>query len=401
MKKLFSRLFDKKTTLPPVKIEKVLSTLSEVTDWGLVEHNIPEVWKKTVGSGVTVAVIDTGMPRHEDIGDNAVLGLNCIPNQDPYDNHGHQTHCVGIICAKDNEHGMVGVAPGSKALCIKGLSDSGSGTYSGLIEALDYCIRSQPQPDVVSMSLGGSGMSSEMHEKIKTLHRMGIPVICAAGNSGNGGVNYPAKFPETIAVGAYDSSGDIARFSSKGDEVDFAAPGVKIYSTYLNQKYARLSGTSMACPFMAGVVALLISKWKSENKLNYTVDEIKTMLMQFADDKGIIGKDRDWGYGIVDVDGMLLGKSPEPKPEPKPGPKPKPAPEPEPQPEPTPPPTSKPKDNWFKRNVAWVMCGTFVLIAIIIYLTTLISSTEEIYVPYITEDGEVLWDKKYENDPNR
>ena len=112
---ILKKLFDKKTTLPPVKVEKVLGSLSEIEDWGLVEHKIPEVWKKTRGEGITVAVIDTGMPRHNDIGDNAILGLNCIPNQDPYDNHGHQTHCVGIICAKDNDTGMVGVAPETKA----------------------------------------------------------------------------------------------------------------------------------------------------------------------------------------------------------------------------------------------------------------------------------------------
>ena len=99
----------RETTLPPVKVEKVLATLSEIEDWGLVQHNIPDVWKHTKGEGITVAVIDTGMPRHDDIGDNAILGLNCIPGQDPYDNHGHQTHCVGIICAKDNDKGMVGV----------------------------------------------------------------------------------------------------------------------------------------------------------------------------------------------------------------------------------------------------------------------------------------------------
>ena len=318
------QLFEKKTTLPPVRVEKVLTSLSEIEDWGLIQHNIPKVWEKTKGKDILIAVIDTGMPRHDDIGENAILGLNCVPDQDPYDNHGHQTHCVGIICAKDNDKGMVGVAPKAKSLCIKGLNDSGSGTYTGLNQALQYCI--EQKPDLVSMSLGGSSMSDEMHEKIKTLTKMNIPVICAAGNSGQQGVNYPAKFEETIAVGAYDKNGDIAYFSSRGDEVDFASPGVSIYSTFLNQQYSRMSGTSMACPFMAGVVALLISKWRKDGKKNYTVDEIKGMLMQFADDKGIIGKDKDWGYGIVDADYMLIGTKPKPKPKPKPEPKPKPKP---------------------------------------------------------------------------
>ena len=326
--------------LPPVIVERVVSTLSEVKDWGLIQHNIPDVWKETKGQNIIVAVIDTGMPKHNDIGDNAILGMNCIPGQDPYDNHGHQTHCVGIICAKNNDKGMVGVAPEAKALCIKGLNDNGSGTYTGLVNALQYCIESKP--DIVSMSLGGPTGSPEMHEKIKKLTEMNIPVICAAGNSGQTGVGFPGAYPETIAIGAYDRNGKIAQFSSRGKEVDYAAPGVKIYSTFLNQQYSRMSGTSMACPFMAGVVALLISKWKREGKSNYTVEEIKTLLTQFADDKGIIGKDVDWGYGIVDVDGMLIGSIPEPSPEPKPGPSPEPKPEPSPEPKPEPSPEPKP-----------------------------------------------------------
>ena len=389
---ILKRIFDKKTTLPPVKLELVLSSLSEIEDWGLVEHNIPKVWQKIKGKGVTVAVIDTGMPRHEDIGENAVLGLNCIPGQDPYDNHGHQTHCVGIICAKDNDRGMVGVAPLAKSLCIKGLSDSGSGTYMALNQALQFCIDSKP--DLVSMSLGGRAPSKDMHDKIKTLTRMNIPVICAAGNDGAAGVNYPAAFPETIAVGAYDKYGRIAGFSSKGDQVDFAAPGVQIYSTYLNGRYARMSGTSMACPFMAGVVALMIAKWKKDNKHNYTVDEIKTMLMQFSDDKGVIGKDKDWGYGVVDVDRMLIGSDPEPEPEPEPEPTPEPEPEPEPTPEP------EPKKPWLTKKLTWIVFGVMLTVIMTVFGLSFCTSDDfEIpNPPYIDEHGNVDWDKKFEMD---
>ena len=394
------RLFDKKTELPTVIIERVLTSLSEVEDWGLVEHNIPKVWKKTRGEGVVVAVIDTGMPRHADIGENAVLGMNCVPNQDPYDNHGHQTHCVGIICAKDNDTGMVGVAPKAKALCVKGLNDSGSGTYTGLNNALQYCI--EQKPDIVSMSLGGGSMSVEMHDKIKTLTKMNIPVICAAGNSGMSGVNYPAKFEETIAVGAYDKHGKIAKFSSRGEEVDFASPGVSIYSTFLNQQYSRMSGTSMACPFMAGVVALLISKWKKAGKIDYTVDDIKKQLIKYSDDQGIIGKDKDWGYGIVDADYMIIGDNSEPKPEPKPKPKP----EPKPEPKPAPPPIYKPRPGkdkpWLTPKVTWIVFG--VMLSIILIATGLSYCSDDVEIPnppYIDDAGNVDWDKKFENDPNR
>ena len=155
---------------------------------------------------------------------------------------------------------MVGVAL-DKMYFSKSISKM-DGTYYGLAEALDYAI--EMKPDVVSMSLGGPAPSSVLHDRIKTLYEMNIPVVCAAGNSGDGGVNYPAAFDETIAVAAYDRWGKIANFSSKGEKVEWAAPGVNIYSTFLNNGYASLSGTSMACPFITGVICLMLAIHKKQ-----------------------------------------------------------------------------------------------------------------------------------------
>ena len=367
--------------LPPVTVEKVMSTLAQTKDWGLIEHNIPDVWKETQGEGVKIAVIDTGMVNHSDIVDNAVFGKNCIDGEDEFDANGHQTHCVGIICAKNNSTGMVGVAPKAKCICIKALSNSGSGSYNSLAAALEYCVAIKP--DIVSMSLGGTNPSPKIHYLIKKLHKFNIPVVCAAGNSGMSGVNYPAAFPETIAVAAYDKYGKIAQFSSRGEEVDFSAPGVAIYSTYLNNMYARLSGTSMACPFIAGVIALQLSKWKSKGEKR-TVDELKQVLIQFSDDKGQLGKDNDWGYGIIDTDRMILenaDKDPVPVPEP--------APEPAPEPKP---------DSWIRKNIAWVVLGVFVLAACIVAILNYNEVVDIPSPPFIDEFGEIDWDEKFNFD---
>jgi len=341
-------------SLPKYEVNETVSSLSQKIDWGLKQLNVPDTWKVTRGEGITVMVIDTGHPNHPDLNDNTKPGRNFIDGESMFDDNGHQTHCTGIICAQDNAHGMVGVAPESNCLSVKALSRSGSGSYAGLAAALDYAI--EVQPDLVSMSLGGSMPSTEMESRIKKLYAMNIPVICAAGNTGEGGVNWPAAYDETIAVAAYDKFGEIAYFSSRGDTVEWAAPGVDIYSTYLNGTYASLSGTSMACPFIAGVIALMLSKHKKQEEATgmndcKTVEDIRNHLLKYTKDKGESGKDNSWGYGTIDVKGLILNDPveeedpftpPQPEPEPEEDPEedpftpPQPEPEPEPEPEPDP-----------------------------------------------------------------
>ena len=398
----------KRTTLPPVEVQEVLTVLTQQQGWGVKQLKIPDLWKTTQGEGVTIGVIDTGVPQHDDLDENILEGINCIPGEDQYDNHGHQTHCVGIIAAENNNTGMVGVAPKAKCLCIKGLSDSGSGTYGGLIKALEYCLEinydGTRRVDIVSMSLGGSSPSPQMEEVINKLTDAGIPVICAAGNDGAGGVNYPAAYDNSIAIAAYDSKGRVAGFSSKGPEVDFAKPGVNIYSTYLNNRYAKLSGTSMACPFMAGVVALMISRFRQKGE-EYTVEKIKKQLIARSDDKGVIGKDESWGYGVVDVYQLITGEKGDPPVSPTPTPTttstPAPTITPTPsttsQPAPTPTMTSEPKPVK-KNNIAWIVLGVFVTLAIIFATYSCVSETDIPDPPYIDENGNVDWDKKFESE---
>jgi subtilisin family serine protease len=362
------------TNLPPFEVENVFATFSQITDWGLRQLNVPKTWTVTDGDGMTAMVIDTGHPVHPDIGDNARRGENFIAGEPIEDENGHQSHCTGIICAKNNEMGMVGVAPGAKCISVKALAKNGSGSYVGLAAALDYAIK--VKPDVISMSLGGSAPSEQLHSRIKKLYEMDIPVVCAAGNTGQGGVNYPAAYDETIAVAAYDKNGNIAYFSSKGEQVEWAAPGVGIYSTYLNNGYASLSGTSMACPFITGVILLMLAKHKKQVELVggendcKTVEQIREHLLKYTDDKGTVGRDNDWGYGVIDVEDLILvgdeggpiKKPVKPIPNPTPTPTPTPTPieeepvEPEPPEEPVEPPKKK------KDNTIFIIVGVVALL---------------------------------------
>lgn len=384
-----------KTSLPPVEVQDVVQTLSQKQGWGWTQLNIPNLWKKTKGEGITIGVIDTGVPQHTDLDENVLEGINCISGENQYDNNGHQTHCVGIISAENNGFGMVGVAPKAKCLCIKGLSDKGSGTYGGLIKALEYCLTTRhdgtKRVDIVSMSLGGKKPSAQMKAVIDKLVAAGIPVICAAGNDGSGGVAYPGAFDNTIAVAAYDKTGKVAKFSSKGPQVDFAKPGVDVYSTYLNNSYARLSGTSMATPFMAGVVALLMSFRKERNK-PLSVKQLKNLLISKADDKGLIGKDESWGYGIVDVEELLdTDTPPAPKPTPTPD---RPTPTPE-KPEPTPKPIRMP---WLTPRLTWIVFWIMLTLIITAGVVSYVLDDEPDLpdAPYIDDQGNIDWDKKYE-----
>lgn len=456
--------------LPKVTVERNfrLNDLNQVVDWGLKQLNVPETWQITRGEGVTVMVIDTGHPEHADLSDNIIPGKNFVPGEDIEDLNGHHSHCAGIICASDNKIGVVGVAPKAKSISVKALDKNGSGSYGYLAQALDYAI--EQKPDIVSMSLGGNMPSADIESRIKKLYTMNIPVVCAAGNTGSGGVNWPAAYDETISVAAYNKWGDIAHFSSRGASVDWAAPGVDILSTYLNDEYATLSGTSMACPFLAGVIALMLSKHKKTEELTgvndcKTVEQIRAHLDKYTMDKGTIGHDHSWGYGVVQVRDLILSDPlehedgilpdlpeepvanqpgddnpftpdfPEPEPdEPEDNPFTPDFPEPEPDiphpfpdaPEESPPCACPDRCTWPRtcppcpdidqpvtpaepkksKKTLWIALGVGAIILIGVLASVLTTPPNERRgyledLPYVDEDGNVDWDKKYDLDPNK
>jgi subtilisin family serine protease len=224
-----------------------------------------------------IAILDTGIDSaHPDL--NVVGGVAC--NGSSYaDGNGHGTHVAGTAAAKDNDLGVVGVAPGARLWAVRVLDNSGSGTWASVICGIDWVTGNADVIDVANMSLGGSGSEGNcfdggLHEAICSSVNAGVPYAVAAGNNAVNAANYvPATFPEVMTVSAladfngapgggaastcrFDQDDTLADFSNYGDDVDLMAPGVCIYSTWMGGGYNTISGTSMATPHVTGAAAL-------------------------------------------------------------------------------------------------------------------------------------------------
>ena len=225
--------------------------------WGVDRIDAEWAWP-IAGSGVNVAVLDTGIDKdHPDLDDNIQGGINYVPkgrrvNPGAWDDdNGHGTHCAGIIAAENNDIGVVGVAPEASLYGVKVLDRRGSGWVSDIIAGLDWCDKNGMQ--IVNMSFGG-GYSSSL-ETACNAASASMVLVAAAGNDGGADI-YPAAYDSVIAVSATNSSDGLASFSNYGPEIAIAAPGVNILSTYKGGGYATGSGTSMAAPHVAGTLAL-------------------------------------------------------------------------------------------------------------------------------------------------
>jgi subtilisin family serine protease len=282
----------------------------EVLPWGIDRIDADLTWGQTTGDPIRVAIIDTGIDvKHPDLMDNLKGGVSTVWYTTSYnDDNGHGTHVAGIVGAIDNTIGVIGVGPKIDLYAVKVLDRRGSGYLSDVIEGLDWAIANGMQ--VVNMSLGTSVYSESFEEAMKKVNKAGIVQAAAAGNSGpdDNTVLYPAKFSEVIAVSATDGSDTIAFWSSRGPEIDLAAPGVSIYSTYKGQTYKTLSGTSMAAPHVTGAAALVIDK----KTCDYNSDgicspaEVQQRLEAMAEDLGAVGKDNLYGAGLVDAEKAVM-----------------------------------------------------------------------------------------------
>jgi len=265
--------------------------------WGPRIIEADYAWNTTIGDpSVLVAVVDTGIYyTHSDLAANYVaLGYDWVNmDADPMDDHGHGTHCAGIIAAVlNNGIGIAGLAQ-VRVMAEKVLDSGGGGEWewvaNGIIHATDC------GANIISMSLGGYGYSELVHEAVKYAYDSGVLVIAAAGNENTNMKLYPAGYDEVIAVAATDQYDNKAWFSNWGDWIELAAPGVDIYST-VPWGYESWSGTSMACPHVAGVAALVWSR--HPNKTN---DWVRLWLRYTADDLGEPGFDVYYGYGRVNA----------------------------------------------------------------------------------------------------
>ena len=268
----------------------------QTTDWGVNRVNAPEAWSYGhTGAGVKIAVLDTGIAPHSDL---SITGGVAFTGRSYVDDNGHGTHVAGIIAAKNNSIGVVGVAPAAQLYAVKVLDRKGSGYVSDIVAGIDWAITNNM--DIINMSLGSSSKSDTLEAAVNKAYSKGILLVAAAGNSGTTvtsmeNVEYPARFDSVIAVAATeDVNNSRASFSSTGIQVEVSAPGVNIKSTYLNNSYVTMSGTSMATPMVSGNLALL----KQANPL-LTKTELRDLLDERVIDLGAEGKDSLYGFGLI------------------------------------------------------------------------------------------------------
>lgn len=228
---------------------------NQVTPWG-----ITRVGNYTDESDNThVAwIIDTGIDLdHPDLNVDVSKCKSFISNSDPNDQNGHGTHVAGIIGAKNNSIGVVGVAAGCKVVAVRVLGANGSGTISGVIAGINYVAANGTAGDVANMSLGGGAYQS-LDDAVKNAASLGIYFAVAAGNDGSNANNYsPARANGTniYTISAMNNKDIWASWSNYANPpVDYCAPGVSIFSTYKDGSYATLSGTSMATPHVTGLL---------------------------------------------------------------------------------------------------------------------------------------------------
>jgi subtilisin family serine protease len=285
-------------------------------DWGLNKIQAPDAWQAGyTGKGVIVAVIDTGVSytnadlagkvwiNKAEIAGNGIdddhngyfddiYGYDFV-NKDgnALDDNGHGTHVSGIIAGSRNGTGVTGVAYDAAIMPVKVLDASGSGSFANVASGILYAVNNGA--NVINMSLGAWGaVSSTVQSAITYAISHGVIVCLAAGNDGKTTPTYPAILAETvggIAVGAVNSSTVVASFSDGAGTTtpyDYVeAPGVTIYSTYLNGGYAAMSGTSMATPYTAGVAALLLSA-KPNFASNWSTEQLESIITSTATSMG-------------------------------------------------------------------------------------------------------------------
>ena len=280
-----------------IESEVIFTINEDIIEWGIAKVEAPKAWEQGyTGAGVKVGIIDTGIALHDDL--IIAGGANFVDTASSfYDDNGHGTHVAGTVAALDNGIGVIGVAPQVQLYAIKVLNSEGSGYLSDIIEGIDFAISAQL--DIINMSLGTSTDSPALHTAVDAAYNHGILVVASAGNSGKrvitvDNVGYPAKYDSAIAVAATDVNNLRATFSSTGPAVEVAAPGVYVRSTYLNNGYATMSGTSMAAPHVSGHLALLVQAFPDK-----TAQEIRALLQLYVLDLGTAGRDWAFGYGLI------------------------------------------------------------------------------------------------------
>ena len=231
-------------------VQTVDLATTQVEDWWATYLvGLDQVWKNDTGANVKVGVIDTGGTNHVDL----VYGIDRVWG--PLDTIGHGTLVAGIIGARNNEFGVVGVAPDCRLYLYQAIPGDGGTIAAAIQQAISDGVQ------IINMSLGGYDDDQDLHDAVRQAYDANIVLVAAAGNDPTR-ESYPGAYPEVIAVSALDQNLQKASFAPTISN-HFAMPGVNVLSTYLNNQYARESGTSFSSPIFAGLVALILSYHKA------------------------------------------------------------------------------------------------------------------------------------------
>ncbi|MFI7647262.1 S8 family serine peptidase [Micromonospora sp. NPDC049460] len=295
-------------TLPTTAIQPTGRDRIRNDQWYLRYLNVYAAHQITQGDGVTVAVPDTGVDPHPDLRNNLLTGIDIIPGgvgngQQDRDSHG--TGMAGLIAAhgQSNEVGALGIAPKAKILPIYDTPAGGDGHPDALAQSIEYAI--SKGVDIISISSVGS-TNSRLTQAVHTALASNIVVVAAAGNRPeDNSVGFPASEEGVIAVGGVDRLGGRASVSVAGPEIDVVAPAVDIYSTSIDGKYRKGTGTSNSTAIVAGAAALIRSKYPY-----LPASEVVHRLTATAVDKGPPGRDDEYGYGVIDLVAALTADVP-------------------------------------------------------------------------------------------
>jgi thermitase len=277
--------------------------------WSLSNIKAPQAWDVTRGNrNINIAILDSGVDLdHPDLADKIVANANFSSSPTTDDLYGHGTHVAGIAAANTNNGiGIAGIGFDSTIMNVKVLGDNGSGFYTWVATGITWA--ADNGAEIINLSLGSTSYSITLENAVRYAWSKGVVVVAAAGNSGSSIPFYPAYYTDCLAVAATDINDNLPYWSTTGDWVDIAAPGVSILSTYKDKNYGYMSGTSMASPHAAGLAALLFSVVADSNGNGLLNDEVRDRIETTSDNLGIsgIGSGRINAYRAV-------GGSPSPR----------------------------------------------------------------------------------------
>lgn len=274
--------------IPMIEGSQSVSSLNMINPLNII--NVKSYWDLGIkGEGVTIAILDSGCDiHHKNLSSRIIDGANFTEDDDgdfkKFDDYnGHGTHVAGIASSSNEDSQIIGVAPEANLVIVKVLNKNGDGNMDNLINAIYFTVnwrgKNNERVRVMCLSLGTKEDNKELYKAVKFANAQGVMVVSASGNQGTGNLDdvnlgYPGAYNEVVQVGAINFNKKIADFSNLNNQMDILAPGVNINSTYLDNDYRRMSGTSMAAPFVVGSLSLIIQSMEMQLQRTLSSTEI-------------------------------------------------------------------------------------------------------------------------------